>query len=578
MTSFHDQRWRPEGTGAEPLCKYTFRGNTCRKRGPHYCEPRADRVVAFFSEKLLHTKGPLARRRFELSDWQEHEIVRPLFGEVMWSDEWRCYVRRYRVAVIVVARKNGKSELAAGLALYLTVADDEEAAEVYGAAKDTKQAGKVFEPALRMTQLEPSLHKRLQHNKNSRRLYDEKTFSYYEIIAADAAGELGHNPHGFILDEVLSQPDSSLWDALRTAAGARLQPLFIAITTETNDSTSFGASMIDEAEAVMYDPARNPRMFAWVRKLPASEAELERLCRHFPCHPDLPVSGDPFDEANWKWPNPALDEFKSREEMRQQALEARNEPQKENSFRQFQLNQRVQQATRYVPMELWDANVGEVWPTPEWRIETLLGKRCWAGLDLSSKLDLTAWCLLFEDGTILWRFWVPEAAVTLLDQHTDGRFGQWCRQGWVTVTEGETIDYERVYADIEEDHRRFGIVSVTYDRWSTEPVRQEIEQRTGLVMYESGTTYERMTAPMTEFMRRLRAREYRHLGNPVARWMADALEARSPREDPDRIRPVKPDRQQTGKRIDGMVALFLAEDAHMRDAQLAKADFIAFEV
>ena len=573
MTCLHDKRWRPKGTGKEPICGYTFRGETCEKRGPHYCQPRADKAVVFFAEMLLHTKGPKVRTPFVLADWQEHEIHRPLFGEVVWSTEWERYVRRYRIAHIVVGRKNGKSEYAAGCTIMLTVADDEEAAEVYGAAKDTKQAGKVFEPALRMTQLQPQLKARLKHNKNSRRLYDEKTFSYYEMITADAVGELGHNPHGFVLDEVLSQPDSSLWDALRTGAGARCQSLFIAITTETNEPYSFGAGLIDEAEAIMYDPKRAPHIFAWVRKLPTNDRELGRLRRHFKGRKDLPVSCDPFDERNWKWPNPALDAFKSRESLREQALEAHNDPTKENAFRQFQMNQRVQQVTRYIPMELWDANDGgEVWLRPDWKIETLLGQRCWAGLDLSSRLDLTAWCLLFEDGTAWWRFWVPDAIVPFLDQHTDGNFSQWCRAGWITATDGPSIDYDAVYAGIEEDWQRFAIANITYDKWSGEPVRQEIEKRTGLDMFESGTTYERMTLPMGEFMRKLKSHDYRHLGNPVARWMADALEAKSPRDDPDRIRPVKPDRQKTGKRIDGLVALFMAEDARMRETETLVAN------
>jgi phage terminase large subunit-like protein len=163
----HEQRWRPEGRG--PECRYAFRGQPCPESGAHYCAPRADRVVAFFAELLRHTKGPYARTAFLLASWEEHEIVRPLFGEVVWSVEWGCYVRRYRVAYIIMARKNGKSELAAGILLYLLVGDDEQAAEVYSAAKDTKQAGKVFEPALRMVQLSPALSARLRYYKHARR-------------------------------------------------------------------------------------------------------------------------------------------------------------------------------------------------------------------------------------------------------------------------------------------------------------------------------------------------------------------------------------------------------------------------
>jgi phage terminase large subunit-like protein len=529
--------------------------------------------MRFFAELLVHTKGPHKRTPFLLRPWQEHEIIRPLFGEVVWSTEWRCYVRRYRIAYIVVARKNGKSELAAGILLYLLVGDDEEAAEVYSAAKDTKQAGKVFEPALRMMQLAPLLSARLVHNKNARRIIDERTASHYEIITADAKGELGHNPHGFNLDEVLSQPDGSLWEAMTTAAGTRLQELLFATTTETNDPSSFGAELIDEAERVQEDPARAPHILAYVRKLPSSDDQLDRLRRLHPGHPDLPVSVDPFDEANWKWPNPGLDEFKSRDAMRRQALEARNDPAKENGFRQYQTNQRVQQVTRYVPIDLWDANVGELAASPGWVVPRLLGRRCWAGLDLSAKLDLTAWCLLFEDGSAWWRYWCPESMVKPLDDHTGGQFRQWCDQGWVTVTDGNTIDYDRIYSDVEVDHGRFAISDITYDKWSGEPVRQEIEKRTGLTMIESNTTFERMTPPMKEFMRLLKLEALRHGGNPVSRWMADCLEAKSPRDDPDRVRPVKPERQQSGKRIDGMPALFFAIDSRMAPVEaLPEAD------
>lgn len=560
----HDKRWRPRQR-AGPECGYTFRDKTCTKRGAHYCEPRADRAVAFPRELLRHIKGPYRRKPFVLRDWQEHEIFRPLFGEVVWSAEWGRYVRRYRRAFIILGRKNGKSEIAAAIQLLLFVGDDEEAAEVYNAAKDTKQAEKVFGPALRMVQLSPVLSRRLKYYKNERRLVDEKSGSIYEVITADAKGELGHNPHGFNLDEVLSQPDGTLWEAMDTADGAREQELLFATSTETDEPNSFGASLIDEAEKVQEDPRRAPHVFTFIRKAPRTEDELARLHRIFKGHPHLPVSTDIYDERNWKWPNPALDQFKSREALRRHALAAKTNAAREKAFRQFQMNQRVQALYRYIPMDLWDANTGpELALNPTWWDDRLAGGRCWGGLDLSSKLDLTAWCLLFETGEIRWRFWVPESVVPGLAEHTDGAFKQWCDQGWITVTDGNTIDYSRIYGDIEADHQQFAIVDVTYDKWCGEPVRQEIEERTGLEMFESSTTYDRMTGPMQEFSRRLHAREYAHGGNPVARWMAEHLRAKSPSDDPDRVRPVKPDRAKEHVRIDGLPALFFAEDGRMR--------------
>lgn len=562
----HDKRWRPRDRKG-PVCGYTFRDTTCVKKGAHYCQPRADRAVAFPAELLRHIKGPYRRKPFVLRAWQEHEIIRPLFGEVIWSAEWQRYVRRYRRAYIIVGRKNGKSEIAAAIQLLLFVGDDEEAAEVYNAAKDTKQAEKVFGPALRMVQLSPVLSRRLKYYKNERRLVDERSGSIYEVITADAKGELGHNPHGFNLDEVLSQPDGSLWEAMDTADGAREQELLFATSTETDEPNSFGASLIDEAEKVQEDPRRAPHVFTFIRKAPATEQELARLHRIFKGHPHLPVSTDPWDERNWKWANPALDQFKSREALRRHALAAKTNAAKEKAFRQFQLNQRVQALYRYIPMDLWDANAGELALSPTWRDGQLAGRKCWAGLDLSSKLDLTAWALLFDDGSIRWRFWVPEAVVPVLSEHTDGAFRQWCDDGWITVTDGNVIDYASIYDGIEEDHAQFAIADITYDKWSGEPVRQEIVERTGLECYESSTTYDRMTGPMTEFTRALHAAEYAHGGNPVARWMAEHLKGKSPADDPDRVRPVKPDRRKEHVRIDGMPALFFAIDGQMRQGE-----------
>lgn len=563
VTFNHHKRWRPASRKGG-RCGYTLDGKTCARSGAHYCEPRADRVVKFFAELLVHPAGAFANSQFALAPWQEHEIIRPMFGEVIWSDQWGRYVRRYSRATIVMARKNGKSALLSGIALYMLCGDGEESAEVYGAAANTRQAGKVFEPCVKMVKRSPVLAATITHIRNARRLVYEARSSHYEVIPSDADNELGHSPHCFILDEVLSQPNDKLWEAMVTGAGARTQPLMLAITTETSDQASFGAEFIDDADRVMEDPARAPHHFAYVRKMPRTQDELDRLQRLFPGRPDLPVSLDPFDEANWYWPNPALGTFLAIQALRVDAAEAASKLSKLNSFLQFRMNQRVSQVSRWIPMDLWDMNAREIAPTPGWVAGQLEGQRCWAGLDLSSKLDLTAWALVFPDGSLLWRIWAPESVTDHLDEHTGGMFSEWARDGWVTLTDGDTIDYDQIYDDIETDHQLYRIVDITYDKWSGEPVRQEIVKRTRLKCVESDTTYTRMTPPMAEFMRGLKAREYAHFGNPVARWMADNLECKSPRDDPDRIRPVKPARDKTGKRIDGMPALLFAIDGALR--------------
>lgn len=543
-----DTYWRPRSRKGG-TCGYSFDGQVCQRRGNHHCRQRADKVVAFFAEILVHTKGPTSRRAFVLAPWQEHQIIRPLFGEVVWSTEYRVYIRRYRIAHLVMARKNGKSELAAGILLYLLVGDDEDASEIYGAAKDTKQAGKVWEPAARMRQLSPVLSKRLGVNKAARRIYDESSASYYEIITSDATGELGHNPHGFNLDEVLSQPDGSLWETMVTSQGARSQPLFFSTTTETNRPGSFGALHIDEAERVQEDPSRAPHVFAWVRKLPRDEAELDNLRRLFPGDPDLPVSTDPFDESNWRWPNPAIDDFLSRETLRQAALEARNEPEKENGFRQYRANQRQSQVTRWIPLHVWDANSDMV------REDELVGETCFAGLDLASTTDLAAWVLLFPHGPnepldVLWRFFTPEAQLPFLDRHTGGQASIWAKGPLLTATEGDWIDYDVIHAQIEADKKRYRVVTAGYDIKEATATAQHM-QKLGLAI-EPVTQGFGLSGSLKELMRLVKAGQFRHGNHPVARWNADSAEVK--RDDLDRIKLVKPLRDASGKRIDGLAA------------------------
>ncbi len=523
---------------SSPECGYTvdrLDGEviTCRKRGAHYCEPRADRVIAFFSEVLLHTKGSWARRVFVPAKWQEHDILRPLFGTVRWDTFHKQYVRTYRIAWIELGRKNGKSELAAGIALYLLVADDEESAEVYGAAKDTAQAGKVFEVAQRMSQLSPLLRERLTFRQHSRRLIDESKGSYYQVITADAAGELGHNPHGIVIDEVLTQADGRLWNALRTAMGARAQPLMVALTTATDDPASFCAQQHEEFARVAEDPGRAPHIFVYMR--------------------NTPKDADPWVEKNWDFANPALGEFLDVQALRDEALEARNDPTKENSFRQFRLNQHVQQTTRWMPLHLWDACGGLV------REDELRGRMCFGGLDLASTTDLAAWVLLFPDesGTtcdVLWRFWTPEDQIPLLDRHTGGRASVWAREKLLTTTEGNWIDFEQVRKQIQKDTQSFVMAGIGLDRKFAEDTWQwmvlndwpadQVSQGYGL------------NGGLQETMRLVKAQRLNHGGNPVARWNADSAEVKQ--DDQEKIKLVKPDRNASGKRVDGMAALAMA--------------------
>lgn len=531
-----------------PVCGFTFDTTACRQRGDHLCLRRAEHARAFFGEILVHTKGRYRGKPFVLRPWQWTDIIRPLFGETVWSDEDETYVRRYRVAWIEIARKNGKTELLAGIMLYLLVADGEGSAEIYGVARDRDQAALAFDVAMQMVILSPVLKKRLEVKAHNKRIIDKIHNGVYTVIAADAAGALGSNPSGVAADEILAWRDRSMWDAMRTGmgSGARRQPLMVAATTAGTTSAEFAKAMHNEMERVSDDPGRAPHVFVFMR--------------------NTPRDADPFDEAVWPVANPALGDFLSVRAMREEALEARNDPAAENSFRQFRMNQWVAQATRWMPMHLYDDAAGEPWPTPAWRVEALAGRSCYAGLDLAARQDLTAWCLVFpgdEDAPVdvRWRFWLPEAALKTIDEVSDGQATRWARDGWITITDGAVLDYEQVYADIEADAAAYRILAIDADRWSLDPVLQEIGKRTGLDVVAIAQTYTSMTPGMKALMDLVAEQRFAHHANPVARWCFDNVEVRHPEYDPELIRPDKPARDRTGRRIDAVPTAAMAVGA-----------------
>lgn len=497
-------------------------------------EARADRVQKFFERILVHTKGRFARAPFLLEPWQRDDIIRPLFGTVRYDEQLEEWIRAYSLAWIELGRKNGKSELAAGIALVLLCADDEEEAEVYGAAKDRDQAKLVYQVAKRMVELSPFLSKRLTVIDSKNRIIDPKTGSFYQVVASDAGGNLGTNPHGIVFDEVITQPNRALWDDLKTGMGARSQPLMLALTTAGNDPSSMAAEEHLHSERVLQDPSLDPARFVYMRNTPAD--------------------ADWRDETYWHQANPALGSFLRLQVLRDEAVEAAQSPAKQNAFRQFRLNQWVRQTTRWLDMGLWDENAGLV------VADHMQAKACYAGLDLASTSDFVAWVMYFpgalveSDGAkdaVLARFWLPEAAVAARKDHMRAVFQQWAREGHLAVTAGDTVDYAEIRAQIDRDLQLFRVQGVGYDPWNATEIIQWMRRRKGTKWAKPvPQTVTKLNAPSKELERLLGLRRLRHGGNPVLRWMADNVQATA-----DGSGNIKPDRAKSKEKIDGIAAL-----------------------
>ncbi len=497
---------------------------------------RVERVRWFFEAYVVHTKGRWAAKPFILTDWQLRDIISPLFGTVRWDPQYGDWLRAYTQGWIELGRGNGKSELMAGIALYLLCYDGEESAEVYGAASDREQAGYVFNVARRMVELSPPLASRLTIRETVKTIADPVTNSTFKVIAADASGNLGQTPHGIIFDEVIAQKSRDLFDALRTGMGKRAQSLMVAATTAGNDLASFAAAEHEFLLRVVEDSELAPSRFVHLR--------------------NTPLDADPWDEESWKIANPALGDFLNLRTLRDEAVEARSDPTKENAWRQFRLNQWRSNIAKWMPLSVWDASAGQV------SRSDLIGRQAIGGLDLASTTDLAslAWFFPAEDDTgphrILWRYWMAETQFRLLDKRMGGVLSPWEREGWITVTEGDVIDYLQIHADIVQDASDFDVQQLRIDRWNATATVNYLNENE-IPNHTVGGGYGEFSPGMKELFRLIKSRELEHGGNPVSRWHLNSTDVKI---DPnDNIKPMKvTSRGTTTARVDGIVAAVYA--------------------
>ena len=521
-----------------PRCSYTFDGRSCSKAGRHFCTQRARHVVAFFAELVVHTQGEYARRPFRLTPWQRREVIEPLFGEVTWDAKRRRYVRKYRELYLLLPRKNGKSEILAGICLFLLVGEGEEAAEVYGLALDRDQAGHVYRRAARMVELNPTLSKRLEVIRSTGRIVDPTTASFIAVAAGDAAGALGSTPQAAYIDELLTQPSRELYDALRTGFGTRAQPLLMMATTAEADPTGFAALEREESLKILADPSRNPERLVVIYQAEATD--------------------DWTKEATWRKASPALGEFLDISVIRAEFRRALLRPEEERAFRQYRLNQPTRAVGRAIDLPTWDRSAGMVVE------DALEARRCHGGLDLATTTDLAALAWDFPDPDdperhdVIWRHFCPEAALEGFDRRTAGRASIWARQGFLTVTPGNVIDYQVIRRTIGGDADRFDVVDINYDRWGATQLVGELGDD-GLDMVPFGQGFASMSAPTKEFLRLVAAGRYTHGGNPVARWQAEHAITKV-----DPAGNLKFDKAKSPEKVDGIVAAVMALDRAMR--------------
>jgi len=491
---------------------------------------RAVEAIEWFHFKLTHVKGALARKAFNLEPWQQ-AIVGNLFGWLRPDG-----TRRYRAAFILVGRKNGKTPLAAGLVLYLLFKDGEYGAEIYGAANEYKQATLVFEHARGMVLHEPELRERAHiyaGQAKAIQLSGDEGHSTYRPIGGKTDPAHGFNSHGIVIDELHTQPDRSLYDALWTSTGARRQPLMVCITTADYEREgSICNEVHDHAKAVRDGHISDPSFLPVVYEVGKDE--------------------DWHSEAVWRKANPNMGISISMDYLRQAHQMAVELPHFENTFKRLHLNIRTEQETRLIPMDAWDAC------KVEFKRAAYKNRQCWAGLDLAGTNDTNAFVLLFDepDGiySLLPFFWVPKERATERERRDRIPYSVWVRDGLIRMTEGKETDYAKVRKDIVELAKEFRIRDIALDRWfQGAQLGQELQQQDGLPVTAFGQGFLSMAAPTKRFCELVSEGKMHHDGNPVLRWMAGNVAAEI-----DAAGNMKPSKAASTEKIDGIVAAIMA--------------------
>ena len=431
------------------------------------------------------------------------------------------------------------SELAAAIALYLLYTDNEPSAEVYGAAADRQQASIVFDVAKRMVEMTPALLKRSKIMAATKRLVNYSNVGFYQVLSAEVGTKHGLNVSGLVLDELHAQPNRSLVDVLTKGSGdARTQPLYFLITTAGTDRNSICYEYHTKAKDILDGRRIDPSFYPVIYGL---------------------NDGDDWNaEESWYKANPPLGYTITIDRVRDAHREALTNPAEENVFRQLRLDQWVGSVVAWIPEHIYDRGNLPI------DLEKLRGRECYAGLDLSSTSDITAFVLVFpplHDGEkyiVVPHFWLPRETLDLRVRRDHVPYDVWERMGLFHITEGNVVDYNFVRKTINDLHTMYNIKEIAADRWNATQLITDLEGD-GFTVVPMGMGFKDMSPPMKELYKLLLGGMFIHGGNPVLRWMAGNVVAEI-----DAAENIKPSKKKSTEKIDGIVAWIMALDRCIR--------------
>ncbi|MBN2744509.1 MAG: terminase large subunit [Marinilabiliaceae bacterium] len=512
-------------------------------RGLYFNKAKATKACTFFPKLLKHSKGKWSGKPFELEPWQQF-LIWNLFG---WENA--NGTRRFKIAYIQVARKNGKSTLASGIGLKMMIADGEHGAEVYVGATKKPQAYITFSEAQNMVRKSPALSEYItvfRHNLHSLQLNAK-----FEPLASDSDKQDGLSPYCGIIDEYHAHRTDALYNVLESGMGARTNPLMFVITTAGFNRHSPCYAMRDVCIKILNGTIQQDEIFTLIYEMDDDD--------------------DWEDPANWPKANPSMATIDTILPFLQSRYSlVKNDPTKYVDFLTKNLNRWMDASEVWIEDARWMENADPV------TIDDLRGLSVYAAIDLSSTTDITAVCFIANDGNrflILPHFFVPKLTAEQRVKKDGVPYDLWIRQGYITETEGDVVDYDAVRKYISGYHvldgvvchdpecmaDQLNIVRVGFDKWNSSQLVNDLVAD-GIEMSEFRQGFASMSAPTKEFKKLALKRQLAHGANPVLRWMVSNVEIKR-----DPAGNEKPDKGSSSEKIDGAVAAIMALGEYLTD-------------
>lgn len=533
-----------------------------------------------FLELLAFGSGDWKGKPFRLQDWQR-QPVREFYGNIEADPESGRQLRTAQYLYLEIPKKNGKTEIAAGLGLYHLLGDGEKNPQVYICAADKDNATICYNAMCGMLDERPWLDRKVKRIPSKRRIELPDSSGFIQVLSAEAYSKHGYNVSCVIFDELHAQPNRELWDIMTFGAGsARLQPVWIVLTTAGDDPDrhSIGWEIHEQCRRILAARAGtgpieddNPIWLPVMYGMPDDPEEIEKI--------------DIYDESVWKRCNPSIGVTIPLRVIRQEAMEAKKSEAKERLFRWLRLNQWIAtKAVGWLPLTLYDRT--------QWHVEALeetlkgnalraamrqllRGKKCYGGLDLAATTDLAAFVLEFppQPGLDFWvvltHAWRPREGVIDAEKRDHVPYRDWERAGYITLCDGDMNDFDQIKDAIRQAAREFKLQILGVDPFLSREISGTL-MKEGINVLEIWQNMTEMSPPMKDIERKLRGGEMKHDHNTASRWCFGNVRCAV-----DGNENIKPMKNKSIGRIDITVAWIIAHAAAMSEPENKLADLLA---